>query len=172
MNNVIGRLMIAKIYVDDTAFGGMPDKMVEHFVHQMQFKFEMSLVGELTYFFRIQVKQMEDIVFVSQSKYARSIVKNLGFEKASYKITLAEKDVKLTRDENGVDMDQSLTKSMIRSLFYLTISRHDITFFLGVCARYQAKPKANHLTQVKRIMKHLNGLVTMVFFILMILTQH
>ena len=47
--------------------------------------------------------------------------------------------------------------SMIGSLLYLTASRPDITFAFGVCARYQAQPKANHLIQVKRIIKYING---------------
>jgi len=51
-----GRLMIALIYVDDIVFGGMSNQMVQHFVHQMQSEFEMSLVGELTYFLGLQVK--------------------------------------------------------------------------------------------------------------------
>ena len=38
-----GRLMIAQIYVDDIVFGGMSNQMVQHFVHQMQSEFEMSL---------------------------------------------------------------------------------------------------------------------------------
>jgi hypothetical protein len=42
--------MIAQIYVDDIVFGGMSNQMVQQFVHQMQSEFEMSLVGELTYF--------------------------------------------------------------------------------------------------------------------------
>ena len=60
-----GRLMIAHIYVDDIVFGGMSNKMVQHFVQQMQSKFEMSLVGELNYFLGLQVKQMEDTIFIS-----------------------------------------------------------------------------------------------------------
>ena len=51
-----GRLMIAQIYVDDIVFAGMSNKMVQHFIQQMQSKFEMSLVGELTYFLGLQVK--------------------------------------------------------------------------------------------------------------------
>jgi hypothetical protein len=46
---------------------------------------------------------------------------------------------------------------MIGSLLYLTASRPDITFDVGVCARYQAEPKMSHLVQVKRILKYING---------------
>ncbi|XP_050910068.1 secreted RxLR effector protein 161-like [Lathyrus oleraceus] len=54
-------------------------------------------------------------------------------------------------------MDQSLYRGMIDSLLYLTAGRLDITFAIGVCARYQSKPKMSQITQVKRIMKYING---------------
>jgi len=73
-------LMIAHIYVDHIVFGGMSNQMVQHFVQQMQSEFEMSLVGELTYFLGLQVKQMEDTIFIYQSKYAKNIVKKFGIE--------------------------------------------------------------------------------------------
>src|ERR1044072_746938 len=66
-----GKIMIAQIYVDDIVFGGMSIKMGEQFVQQMKSEFEMSLVGELNYFLGLQVKQMEDNIFVSHSKYAK-----------------------------------------------------------------------------------------------------
>jgi len=67
--------MIAQIYVGDIFFCGMWNKMVQYFIQQMQSEFEMSLVGELTYFLGHQVKQMEDTIFIYQSKYAKNIVK-------------------------------------------------------------------------------------------------
>ena len=73
------------------------------------------------------------------------------------KRTIASTHLKLTKDENGVSVDQSMYKSMIRSLLYLTSSRPGITFAVGVCARYQAEPKMSHLTQVKRILKYINS---------------
>ena len=150
-------LMIAQIYVDDIVFGGMSNEMLRHFVQQMQSEFEMSLVGELTYFLGLQVKQMEDSIFLSQSKYAKNIVKKFGMENASHKRTPAPTHLKLSKDEAGTSVDQSLYRSMIGSLLYLTASRPDITYAVGVCARYQANPKISHLTQVKRILKYVNG---------------
>src|SRR6266487_261536 len=152
-----GDFIIAQIYVDDIVFRGMSSKMVQHFVQQMQSEFEMSLVGELTYFLGLQVKKMEDTIFISQSKYAKNIVKKFGMDKASHKRTPAATHLKLTKDEKGVDVDQSQYRSMIGSLLYLTASRPDIAFAVGVCARYQATPKMSHLTQVKRVLKYVSG---------------
>ena len=123
----------------------------------MQSEFEMSLVGELTYFLGLQVKQMEDSIFICQIKYASNIVKKFGLDNAKHKRTPAPTHVKLSKDENGVKVEQSLYKSMIGSLLYLTASRPDITFVVGVCARCQAEPKVSHINQVKRILKYVSG---------------
>ncbi|XP_057418565.1 uncharacterized mitochondrial protein AtMg00810-like [Lotus japonicus] len=100
---------------------------------------------------------MVNTIFISQSKYARSIVKKFGLDNASHKRTPAATHIKLTKDEKGVCVDQSIYRSMIGSLLYLTASSPYITFVVGVCARYQAEPKASHLVQVKRIIKYVNG---------------
>jgi len=91
--------MIAQIYVDYIVFKGMSNQMVQHFVHQMQSEFEMNLVGELTYFLGLQVKQMEDTILISQSKYAKNIVKKFGLENASHKRTPTTTHLKLSKDE-------------------------------------------------------------------------
>src|ERR1044072_2380582 len=100
---------------------------------------------------------MKDCMFISKSKYARGIVKKFGLESESHKRTPAATHIKISKDEKGEDVDQSLYRNMIGSLLYLTASRPDITFVVGVCARYQAQPKASHLMQVKRIIKYISG---------------
>ncbi|MCI61557.1 gag-pol polyprotein, partial [Trifolium medium] len=53
---------------------------------------------------------------------------------SSHKRTPAATHLKLTKDEKGVDVDQSMYMSMIGNMLYLTASRPDITFVVGVCA--------------------------------------
>ena len=62
-------------------------------------------------------------------------------------------NVKLTMDLLGKSVDSSLYGSMIGSLLYLTASRPNISYSVGVCARYQANPKESHMTALKRIIK-------------------
>ena len=63
-------------------------------------------------------------------------------------------NVKLTVDLLGKSVDPSLYRSMIGSLLYLTASRPDISYSVGMCARYQANPKESHITTVKHIIKY------------------
>ncbi|CAM8963218.1 unnamed protein product [Rhodiola kirilowii] len=117
----------------------------------------MSMVGEMCYFLGLQVKRNKDDIFISQSKYARNLIKKFDLGKATHKRTPAATHVKITKDEAGTSVDQTLYISMIGSLLYLTTSRPDIDHAVGVCARYQANPKESHPMNVKRTIKYVCG---------------
>ena len=128
-----GELIIAQVYVDDIIFGSTKDELTHSFSKLMQGKFEMSMIGELTHFLGLQIHQQDLGIFISQSKYARNLVKKFGLESASFVRTLISLNVKLTVDLLGKSIDSSLYRSMIGSLFYLTASRPDISCSVVVC---------------------------------------
>ncbi|KAK0588038.1 hypothetical protein LWI29_033242 [Acer saccharum] len=150
-------LFIAQIYVDDIVFGSTNNTKVQQFVDVMSLEFEMSLVGELSYFLGLQIRQMHDGIFITQAKYAKNLVKKFGLEKAKHCDTPMSTTLKLSKDASGKSVEQTLYRGMIGSLLYLTASRPDISFSVGVCAKYQADPKESHLSSVKRIIRYVNG---------------
>ena len=135
--------------MDDIDFGFTTNDKLIKFIELMKNEFEMSMVGELNYFPRLQVKQSNYGIFISQSKYA----KNLIMDSAKHMKTPIGTNDKLSKDENGVSVDLTLFRSMIGSLLYLTASRPDICFSVGICARYQTNPKESHIAAVKRIIR-------------------
>ncbi|XP_070028882.1 secreted RxLR effector protein 161-like [Nicotiana sylvestris] len=66
---------------------------------------------------------------------------------------------KLDIDELGSYVDQKLYRGMIGTLLYLTSSRLDIVFSVGLCARFPTNPKESHLTTVKRILRYLKSTI-------------
>ncbi|GJY60957.1 putative ribonuclease H-like domain-containing protein [Tanacetum coccineum] len=89
---------------------------------------QMSSMGELTFFLGLQVKQKEDGIFISQDKYVAEILKKFDFANVKTASTPVETQKPLTKDEEAVDVDVHLYRSMIDSLMYLTTSRPDIMF--------------------------------------------
>ena len=113
-----------------------------------------DILNEETY-----AEQMENEIFVNQSKYAKSLVKRFGLHSAKHMRTPMNTNTKLTIDDNDSSVDPSLYSSMIGSLLYLAASRPDICFSVGVCARCQANPKESHLAVVQRIIRFVSGIV-------------
>ncbi|XP_070007243.1 secreted RxLR effector protein 161-like [Nicotiana sylvestris] len=67
-------------------------------------------------------------------------------------------------DETGSPVNQTMYRGIIRSLLYLTVSRPDIVFSVGLCARFQSNPKESHLKAAKRILRYLQGTQDMVLY--------
>ena len=143
--------------MDDIVFGSTINHIAYEFSEEMKREFEMSMVGELNYFLGLQVKQRKDGIFISQEKYAKNIVKRFGLDSKKHTSTLMSSSAKLSCDATGVEVDPTLYRTMISSLLYLTTSRPDIAFSVGLCARFQAAPKESYLTAVKRIIRYING---------------
>ena len=81
-------------------------------------------------------------------------MKKFGLESANSVRTLMSPNVKLTVDLLGKSVDSSLYRNIIGSFLYLTASRPDISYSVGVYARYQANPKESHMIALKRIIKY------------------
>nr|CAE04887.3 OSJNBa0042I15.9 [Oryza sativa Japonica Group] len=148
-------LFICQIYVDDIIFGSTNASFCEEFSSIMTKRFEMSMMGELTFFLWLQVKQAQEGTFISQTKYVKDILKKFGMEDAKPIKTPMPTNGHLDLDDNGKCVDQKVYRSMIGSLLYLCASRPDIMLSVCMCARFQAEPKECHLIAVKRIQRYL-----------------
>ncbi|GJT55372.1 putative ribonuclease H-like domain-containing protein [Tanacetum coccineum] len=123
-------IMLVQVYVDDIIFGFTKRSWCDEFEALMKSRFQMSFIGELTFFLGLQLKTAN---------------------------TLIKTQKPLTKDEEAADVDVHLYKSMIGSLMYLTASRPDIMFVVCACSRFQVTPKTSHLNAVKRIFRYLKG---------------
>ncbi|GJT68481.1 putative ribonuclease H-like domain-containing protein [Tanacetum coccineum] len=121
-------IILVQVYVDDIIFGSTKTSWCDEFEALIKSRFQMSSMGELTFF--------------------------LGLQTASIPI---ETQKPLVKDEEASDVDVHLYRSMIGSLMYLTTSRPDIMFVVCACSRFQVTPKTSHLSAVKRIFRYLKG---------------
>nr|GEX60331.1 putative ribonuclease H-like domain-containing protein [Tanacetum cinerariifolium] len=152
-----GDILLVQIYVDDIIFGAINKDLCKSFEKLMKDKFQMSSIGELTFFLGLQVKQKKDGIFISQDKYVAEILRKFGLTKGKSSSTPIDTKKPLLKDLNGEDVDVHTYMSMIGSLMYLTPSRPDIIFAMCACVRFQVTPKASHLHAVKRIFRYLKG---------------
>nr|GEW35382.1 putative ribonuclease H-like domain-containing protein [Tanacetum cinerariifolium] len=151
-----GDILLVQVYVNDIIFGSTNKELCKAFERLIKDKFQMSSIGELSFFLGLQVKQKDDGIFISQDKYVAE-VRKFSFTNVKSASTPIETEKPLLKDLDGEDMDVHIYRSMIRSLMYLTSSRPDIMFTVYACARFQVTPKVSHLHAVKRIFRYLKG---------------
>ncbi|KAK1387877.1 hypothetical protein POM88_016055 [Heracleum sosnowskyi] len=150
-------IILVQIYVDDIIFGSSNEKPCEKFSSLMRNKYEMSMMGELSFFLGLQVLQKDDGIFICQAKYVKELLKKFNLEDSSPAKTPISTSTSLDLDSKGKKVDSSAYRGMVGSLLYLTASRPDIMFATCLCARFQADPKESHLVAIKRIFRYLKG---------------
>ena len=94
---------------------------------------------------------------IHQQKYVKELLKRFGIESAKLKDTLISPSTRLVMDHRSPSVNEKSYRGMIGSLLYLTASRLDIVFSVGLCVRFQSNPKETHLKAVKRIFRYLKN---------------
>nr|GEX07875.1 hypothetical protein [Tanacetum cinerariifolium] len=124
--------MLVQVYVDDIIFGSTKKFWCDKFEELRKNRFQMSSMGELTFFLGLQVKQKEDGIFISKHKYVAKILKKFDFLSVKTASTPIETQKPLVKDEEAADVDVHLY-------------------------RFQVTPKTSHLQAIKRIFRYLKG---------------
>jgi hypothetical protein len=128
--------LIVLFYVYDIIFGCNKDSLVQWFASAMESEFEISMIGELSFFLGLQITQRSEGMFISQEKYLREMLKRFQMEDSKPMGTPMVNGCKLSKDDDSPDVDQSSYRSMIGSLLYITTSRPDIMHVVGMVLRY------------------------------------
>jgi hypothetical protein len=109
------------------------------------------MMGELTFFLGIQVKQMKQCTFIHQAKYTKDLMKKFNMAKLKPVSTLMCMATLLDPNENGEVSNQREYRSMIGSIMCITTTRLDIQFTMCLCARFESSPCSSHRIAIQRI---------------------
>jgi hypothetical protein len=134
-------LLIVLVYVDDIIFECNKDSLVQWFAFVVESEFEMSMIGELSFFLGLQITQRSEGMFISQEKYLREMLKRFQMEDSKPVGTPMVTGCKLSKDDYSPDVNQSSYRSMIGNLLYITTSHPDIMHVVGMVGRYLYAPK-------------------------------
>ncbi|GKD10485.1 retrovirus-related pol polyprotein from transposon TNT 1-94 [Tanacetum coccineum] len=126
-------VILVQIYVDDIIFGSTNIKLCKQFAKLMTQRYEMSMMGVLTYFLRFQIKQSKRGILINQEKYVKDLLKKYDINGSSAKTPMVPPN-NLGPDLSGKAANET---------------------------QYRANPKESHLIAVKRIFKYLKGTLSL-----------
>nr|GEV29251.1 hypothetical protein [Tanacetum cinerariifolium] len=110
-------------------------KDCDMFSNEMSSKFQMSMMGQMSFLLGLQISQSPGGIFINQSKFALEILKKFWMDSCDSVDTPMMDRLKLDEDPLGIPVDQTRFRSMVGSLMYLTASRPDLVFVVCMCAR-------------------------------------
>ncbi|XP_070048962.1 secreted RxLR effector protein 161-like [Nicotiana tomentosiformis] len=121
-------------------------------------------MGELNFFLGIQVKETPRGTMISLQKYIKEPLKRFEMESSKIIDTPIAIATHLDMNEPGSPVNETMYRGIIGSFLYLTTSKPNIIFNIGLCARFQSNPKESHLKAAKRILRYLKGAQDLVLY--------
>ena len=150
-------LIVISLYVDDLLVTGNNAELIQQFKEDMMQVFEMTDLGEMSYFLGTEIKQEEDKIFICQRKYAKEILKKFNMENyKSMSTTMCQKE-KLCKEEGVEQAGETLYRSLMGCLMYLTATRPDILHVVSVLSRFMNCASESHFKAAKRVLRYVKG---------------
>ena len=117
----------------------------------------MTDLGHVHYYLGIEVIQHPKFIFLSQKKYIGDLLNKFGMDECNPLTTPMEQNLKLTSIEGKEFEDATKYRQLVGSLIYLTTTRPDISFAVGILSRFMQKPCEGHWSAAKRVLRYLKG---------------
>ena len=134
-------MIMVVVYVDDIIFGSNLQMLSVNFSSKMKKDFEMSMLGELTFFLVLQVSLSDKGIFISQTKYIKYMLKKFKMEDSKPVSTPMVTSCRLRKDDNSLEVDHTMCRSMIGSVLYVTTTRPNVMQVVGLVKRFESSPK-------------------------------
>jgi hypothetical protein len=127
---------------------------VAAFKEEMKATFQMSDLGLLSFYQRIEVHQGDSVIMLRQTAYTKRIVELARLTDCNPALTPMEERLKLSRDSTTEEVDATQYRRLVGSLRYLTHTRPDLTFSVGYVSRFMQRPTTEHQQAVKKIIRY------------------
>ena len=145
------------IYVDDMIITGNDEKEMATLKEKLFTVFEMKNLGRLKYFLGIEVLRSKQGIFISQKKYVLDLLAETGMIDCKPADTPIIANQKLHMEEGVKLANTERYQRMVGKLIYLSHTRPDIAYAVGVVSKFMHQPQVTHMNAVWRIIKYLKG---------------
>ncbi|XP_031256169.1 uncharacterized protein LOC116114160 [Pistacia vera] len=125
----------------------------------MRNEFEMTGLGEMSYFLGMEIHQSHHSIFVNERRFANEILHKFNMGSCKPVDTPLVVNLKLSKDDGTEKVDEKMYRSMIGCLLYWTATRPDLMFATSVLSRFMTSSSKIHLKAAKRVLRYVKGSV-------------
>ncbi|XP_059314587.1 uncharacterized mitochondrial protein AtMg00810-like [Lycium ferocissimum] len=123
---------LKQIYADDIIFGSSNPSLCKKFSDLMQREYEMSMMGELTFFLGLQVYQTDKGIFISQNKYTKELIHKFEMDNVKLMGTPMSPTCSIDKDDEASPKES-----------YLSAVQRIIRYLLGTITHGLWYPKTD-----------------------------
>uniref|UniRef100_A0A453AK76 Reverse transcriptase Ty1/copia-type domain-containing protein n=1 Tax=Aegilops tauschii subsp. strangulata TaxID=200361 RepID=A0A453AK76_AEGTS len=156
LDRTLDRLLVG-IYVDDLLITGADEEVIANFKLQMKKLFKMTDLGLLSYYLGIEVQQKPEGIIICQEAYAKKVLESCGMKDCNPSHVPMKPRLRLSKKSEAPAVDATEYRSVVRKLRYLTNTRPDLAYSVGIVSRFMEAPTTEHWAAVENILRYIKG---------------
>lgn len=137
------------LYVNDIVITGSDTTGIHEVISKLSQVFDMKDLGSLSYFFGLEVKQVRNGIFLSQTKYAKDLLVKVGMDNISACNSPCLPHSQMTKDQGTLLKDPTVYINIVGALQYLTFTRPNIAYSVNIMCQFMTNPTDVHFAAVK-----------------------
>ncbi|KAK2375797.1 putative mitochondrial protein [Trifolium repens] len=145
------------VYVDDIILAGDSIAEFDKIKAVLDVAFKIKNLGQLKYFFGLEVAHSKQGITVSQRKYCLDMLKDSGFLGSKPASTPLDTSIKLHSTAGSPYSDISSYRRLVGRLLYLNTTRPDIAFATQQLSQFMHAPTTVHYTAACRVLRYLKN---------------
>ena len=144
-------------YVDDMVITGNNEEEISYLKKKLFMEFEMKDLGNLKYFLGIEVLRSKREISIDQKKYILDLLAENGMLDCKPAENPIVANHRLQTVQDGKLADKEQYQKLVGKLIYLSHTRPDISYDVGVVSRFMHLPQVPHMEAIMRILRYLKG---------------
>ncbi|KAK3010923.1 hypothetical protein RJ639_011029 [Escallonia herrerae] len=153
------KLAIVLVYVDDLIITGDCEEEILQTKKNFSVRFQMKELGQLKHFLGLEIDRTQKRIFLHQQKYSKELLKKFGMPRCKPISIPIEPNAKICAHVGKDLEDATMYRQLVGSLIYLTLTRPDISYAIGVMSRYMQNPKKSHMDVVRQMLRYVRSTI-------------
>ncbi|KAL0358150.1 UNVERIFIED_CONTAM: Retrovirus-related Pol polyprotein from transposon RE2 [Sesamum calycinum] len=150
-------MVVLAVYVDDILITGSEIVGIEEAKTYLQKHFVTKDLGRPRYFLGIEIAHSKHGISLSQRKYACDLLQKTGLLGTKPVDTPMDSNPDFLNDDGNYLEDKTKYRRLVGKLIYLTVTRPDISFAVGLVSQFMDKPRSIHWEAALRILKYIKA---------------
>ncbi|KAJ0431334.1 putative RNA-directed DNA polymerase [Helianthus annuus] len=159
VKKVNDKIVVVLVYVDDLIITGDVEEEINQLKANLCVRFKMKDLGRLSHFLGLELTYVGDSLLLHQTKYASDLLSKFKMAACKPAATPIECNPKLYVEQGRELEDPTEYRKLVGSLIYLTLTRPDLSFSVGVLSRFMQCPRKPHMIAMKRVLRYIKGTV-------------
>lgn len=151
------KVVVVLVYVDDLIITGDVEEEISQLKANLSVRFKMKDLGKLSHFLGLELTYVGDSLLLHQTKYASDLLHKFGMAACKSATTRMEPSSRLYVEQGKELEDPTEYRKLVGSLIYLTLTRPDLSFSVGVLSRFMQCPCKPHMIAIKRVLRYIKA---------------